>query len=114
MDNLTDLSFIGVTRYFNALSIFGYKSYDEVYKLILLLFIQDLLGEPFNIFINEEDYKTITNILYCLYGTTCLIPYPELLINTSIVQSLNKDTPRITEDCIIRYSENELIRLENK
>ena len=114
MENLIDLSLTGVTRYFNTLSILGYKSYSEVYKLILLLFIQDLLEEPFNIFINEEDYRTITNVLYCLYGTTCLIPYPKLLINTSIVQSLNKDSPRITEDCIIRYSENELIRLENK
>ena len=30
-----------------------------------------------SIVISEENYKHLENALYCLYGTTCLIPYPD-------------------------------------
>lgn len=111
MDKLDNLAYAGVDNYFKALSTFGYKSYTEVNKLLVLLFIGGLLRGPLSLYIDECDYRTITNVLYCLFGSTCLIPYPEFAVNTSLIQALNADTPRISEDDIIRFSEDELIRL---
>lgn len=71
-------------RYFNTLSKLGYVSYSEVDKLIVLLFIYDLLEDNCSNFLTEEDRKIINNALYCLYGSTCLIPYPNYIVNTSL------------------------------
>lgn len=111
MEELKNIAYIGICNYFQTLATFGYKSYSEVYKLIVLLFIEDLLRGPLSIYVTECDYRTIANVLYCLFGSTCLIPYPEFVVDTSLVQSLNIETPRISEDSIIRFSEDELIRL---
>ena len=114
MDGLDNMAYTGVSNYFKTLSTFGYKEYKEVNKLLVLLFIEELLRSSLSIYISEEDYKAITNILYCLFGSTCLIPYPEFIVNTSLVQALNDVTPRITEDDILRFSEDELLRLVNE
>ena len=114
MDRLDNLAYTGVSNYFQALSTFGYKGYKEVNKLLVLLLIEDLLRSSFSLYIDEEDYKTITNVLYCLFGSTCLIPYPEFAVNTSLSIILNADDSKITEADTIRFSEDELIRLVNK
>lgn len=113
MDKLTKLSYDGINTYFNTLATLGYKNYKEVNKLIALLFIEEFINSSFNLYINEEDYKIINNALYCLYGSTCLIPYPEFNSGTSLIQSLNADNVRMSEDDLIRISENEFIRLVN-
>lgn len=114
MEGLNNLTYNGINTYFNTLSVLGYKKYSDVNRLLVLLFINDLLRSSFSLYIDEEDYKTITNVLYCLFGSTCLIPYPEFAVNTSLVQALNDVTPRITEDDVLRFSENELLRLVNE
>lgn len=81
MDNLI---YTALERYFNSLSKFGYKSYDEVYKLIALIFITELLNSDCKYFISEDDYKSIQKTLYCLYRSTCLIPLPEYIVDTFI------------------------------
>ena len=68
-----------LTRYFKVLSKLGYMSYSEVDKLLVLIFIYDLLESDCKSFITEGEYRIIDNALYCLYGSTCLIPYPEYL-----------------------------------
>lgn len=113
MDKLTDIAYTSINRYFNTLSKLGYKSDNEVYRLILLLFIEEMLDSSFSLYIDEEDYRTINNVLYCLFGSTCLIPYPEFLQGNSIVHKLSIDSARLSEDELIRYSEDELIRLSN-
>lgn len=114
MDRLDNLAYTGVSNYFQALSTFGYKGYKEVNKLLVLLFIEDLIRGLLSIYINEEDYRTITNTLYCLFGSTCLIPYPEFTVNTSLSIILNSDDSKISEVDTIRFSEDELLRLVNK
>ena len=81
MDKVINEAF---TRYFNTLSKFGYIKYSESYKVLVLTFIYELLESNCKSFITEDDYKVIDNALYCLYGSTCLIPYPEYIANTSI------------------------------
>lgn len=84
MENLVNTS---LERYFNSLSKLGYRSYDEVNKLIILIFIQELLDSDCKSFITEDEYIIIHKALYCLYGSTCLIPYPEYISSTSITCS---------------------------
>ena len=62
-------------NYFNILSQTGYYNYNSVYKILVFLFIDDLLNTEMNIYITEEDYNLIADILECLYSFECLIPY---------------------------------------
>lgn len=108
-----DTAYKGVVNYFNALTKYGYKNYQDTYKLLLLLFIDDLLTGPLSIYVTEEDYRIIDKALYCLYGSSCLIPYPEYTNGTSLIHVLNTDTLRLTEDCNLRFTEDEQFRLLN-
>lgn len=66
-----------INSYFNHLGNVGYQKQSDVNKLILYTFIQDLLDKDFRGYVNEKDYGIINRVLYCLYGSTCLIPYPD-------------------------------------
>ena len=55
-------------NYFNILSQTGYYNYNSVYKILVFLFIDDLLNTEMNIYITEEDYNLIADILECLYS----------------------------------------------
>lgn len=81
---MEDLVNTSLDRYFNTLSKFGYKSYSKVGKLIILIFIEELLRSDCKSFITDEEDMIIHKALYCLYGSTCLIPYPEYVATTSI------------------------------
>lgn len=81
MDKLLQES---LTRYFNILSKLGYHKYEDVYKLIFLLFITDFLKSECKEFITKKDYDDIDEILYCLFGTTCLIPFPDFIREADI------------------------------
>lgn len=84
MEELVNTS---LERYFNTLSKFGYKSYSDVDRLLMLIFIQELLDSDCRSFITEKEYMTIHKSLYCLYGYTCLIPYPEYISDASVTCS---------------------------
>lgn len=116
MDKLTTIVSEGLSRYYNTLSNTGYKSYKEVNKLILLIFIEELLQDNIlSLYISDKDYNIINSALSCLYGTSCLIPYPEFKAQkTSLIQSLDVDTPRITYNDVIRFTEDGLFRLVNQ
>lgn len=81
MDNVL---YESLSRYFNILSKLGYMNYTDVNKLLVLIFVYDLLESDCSAFITEEEYRVISSALYCLYGSTCLIPYPEYIVDTSI------------------------------
>lgn len=107
MNEITEISKVAVDRYFNTLALFGYKNYTDVYKLLALLYIEELLTQQaYSGFISEEDYRIIMNALYCLTGSTCLIPYPEFINNDSLIHdTLRNYIPRITQDSNLRYTE---------
>ena len=66
-----------LSHYFSALCKTGYYKQGDVNKLIVLIYLNTLLTEDFRGYVGEEDYTTIEKALNCLYGTSCLIPYPE-------------------------------------
>lgn len=112
MDNLQDIANNAIERYFNSLSKFGYKKYSDVNKLLVLLFIEELLTGELSFFINECDYRSIINVLYCIFGSTCLIDLPSFDVYDNIYHKDNtKLTYRITEDWLLRDSEHNLLRI---
>nr|DAQ75197.1 MAG TPA: hypothetical protein [Crassvirales sp.] len=74
MDNFV---FNTLGKYFTNLANTGYRKDSDVLRVLLLSHINKLLNNDFRGFITEEDYKKIERALYCLYGSSCLIPYPD-------------------------------------
>ena len=77
---MDDLLYNACVRYFTSLSNYGYQNETEVKKLLFYVFIQELVNTT-SIVISEKDYKDLENALYCIYGTSCLIPYPDYCSN---------------------------------
>ena len=76
MDNFVYQSF---DKYFQTLGKTGYLSSNNTFKLIVLNFIFELIYKDYRGYVSKEDYLALDRALNCLYGTTCLIPYPDYL-----------------------------------
>lgn len=107
-------TFGSLSSYFDALGKFGYMNDKEVEKLLMFIFIEELVTGELREFITEADYRDIEKALYCLYGSSCLIPYPDLANADSIWHRTDSSIllPRITEDNIIRFSEDDRMRFK--
>lgn len=116
MNNVTNIANETLRRYFNSLSKLGYKNYSDVAKLLVLLFIEELLTSEFSFYVTEKDYRSIVNALYCIMGNNCLINLPSY----TTWDSLFHDNPnyleyiryRITEDSTLRGTEDSNFRIE--
>ena len=73
---LHDKIYNSLNNYFSLLSRTGYKSYNEVYKLIVLSFIEDIISSDIKEYLTEEDYKYISSAMECLCGS-CISPQPD-------------------------------------
>lgn len=76
MDNIVYNAFL---NYFNTLEVTGYLAYSQSQKLLVLNLYKDLLSGNYDEYLNEEDRKLINKALDCIYGSTCLVPYPDYL-----------------------------------
>ena len=66
-------------RYFTTLARVGNVSYASVDKLLVLMFYKHFIYEDYRGNLSKEDYNTIEQALDYLFGSTCLIPYPNYL-----------------------------------
>lgn len=62
-----------IINYFKSLSYTGYKSYDVVYKILIIDFINQL--SQYCLF--QEDKDLIKNFLNNIIESTCEIDFPE-------------------------------------
>lgn len=63
--------------YFNILYKVGYKNYSEVYKVITISYIQELLTDAsYMATISQEEKNKINALLQCIYGSSCMLPMP--------------------------------------
>lgn len=85
MTQVTETSYEAVKRYFDLLKLFGYKSYAEVGKLLVLLHIEELLNGSFSDYVSEADYRIITKALACITNSTCLIPFEDYPFGASLI-----------------------------
>lgn len=112
--------------YFNALEATGQMSSANSDKLLVLSFYVDYTMHDYRGIISKEDYRLISQALDCLYGSTCLIPYPDYLkmsklrlgqmsemaqrianLENTNVLSVISDNPEdtTTSDIVIKYEE---------
>ena len=68
-----------LSSYYNALEKTGYMSYSQMEKLLLLCFYRDFVYQDYRAKLSKDDYHLIERVLNCLWGSTCLIPYPDYL-----------------------------------
>ena len=76
MDNVV---YNALSSYYNVLEKTGYVNYSQMEKLLILCFYRDFTLQDYRGLINKDDYHLIEKALDCLYGSTCLIPYPDYL-----------------------------------
>ena len=68
-----------LNQYYTVLRKTGYYKYADVRKLLVLIFYRDFVFNDYRGLLTKADYMLIERALNCLYGTTCLIPYPDYL-----------------------------------
>lgn len=71
--------YTSITQYYDALSRLGYHKYGDVFSLLVLSFLRDFVYEDYRARLSREDYHEIEKALNCLFGSSCLIPYPDYL-----------------------------------
>lgn len=76
---MDEIVYEALSKYFHALEIHGYMSNTQSIKLLVLSFFKDFVFHDYRGMLTREDYCLIERALDCLYGTSCLIPYPDYL-----------------------------------
>lgn len=110
-DTTTEEAFVALQDYFNHLEKVGYMRYDNVFRLIVFLYIDEILHAYTLMNITEEDYNIINNTLQCLYGT-CLLPYPEFIKNLPYLNiDSEADKLREVEWDVLRQTEDNRLRI---
>lgn len=76
---MDEILYEALSKYYHALGVKGYMSNPHSMKLLLLVFYRDFIFNDYRGLLTKEDYCLIEQALDCLYGTSCLIPYPDYL-----------------------------------
>ena len=76
---MDEILYNSLSSYFHALEYKGYMPYSQMQKLLVLIFYKDFVYNDYRGLISKDDYLMIERALDCLYGSTCLIPYPDYL-----------------------------------
>lgn len=106
--------FNGIEYYFNAATQLGYVKDSDVEKLLMYICIQELLEGVTRYHVTESDYKIMEQALTCMYGSSCLLPYPQYVRSSNLyghfeddreaIVRLRQDNPtRSTEDDRVRF-----------
>lgn len=76
---MDEMLYNSLSSYYHALELKGYMPNKDIQKLLLLIFYRDFVFSDYRGILSREDYLMIERALDCLYGSTCLIPYPDYL-----------------------------------
>ena len=76
VDAMDELMYDTLIRYFKTLAHIGYKSYDVVFKMLVMDFIYEITHTELRYYITNEDIKLIQDLLYQLFGSTCEVSLP--------------------------------------
>lgn len=74
-----DILFEALSKYYHALEVKGYMSKAHSEKLLVMAFYWDFMYNDYRALLSEKDYSLIERALDCIYGTSCLILYPDYL-----------------------------------
>ena len=113
--DINQLTLDSINRYHQVLKRTGFIGDQEVYKLFILSFLDDLFKEDFSWYITEEDYELIDNLITCLSKNSCIIPYTKVASHTEPIKNFLEDIPtRVSENNVIRLAEVDVLRLVNQ
>lgn len=73
---MDELMYDTLIRYFKTLSHTGYKSYDVVFKMLVMDFIYEITHTELRYYITNKDIKLMQDLLYQFFGSTCEISFP--------------------------------------
>ena len=76
---MDEILYNALSSYYHALELKGCMSKAHSDKLLLLAFYRDFVFHDYRAILSKSDYCLIERALDCLYGTSCLIPYPDYL-----------------------------------
>lgn len=76
VDAMDELMYDTLIRYFKTLAHTGYKSYDVVFKILVMDFIYEITHTELRYYITNKDIKLMQDLLYQLFGSTCEISFP--------------------------------------
>ena len=76
---MDEMIYSALTGYYKTLEKLGYYKYENVFRLLLLCFYRDFVFNDYRGILKRKDYAEIEQALNCLYGTNCLMPYPDYL-----------------------------------
>lgn len=110
MDKMNIETARSIDNYFSVLSNFGYVNYNHVDKLLVLVFINDIINGMFGNIVSEDEYKILNKCLCCIYGTSCLFPYPKYLVTSELPKNYISKYFRVTEDSILRFTAQDTMR----
>ena len=79
VDAMDEIVYQALSTYYHALGKTGYMSGSKARKLLMLSFYRDFVFSDYRGILSRNDYLLIERALDCLYGSTCLIPYPDYL-----------------------------------
>lgn len=114
VDAMEDLNIIlehSLEKYFKVLKRTGYKSSKDVYNLLSLVIITELL-DKYSEYITEEDLRSISMALSCISGS-CLIAAPTISLEDSIFHEVKRVLGvRISQESTTRKTEDGIFRIE--
>lgn len=76
VDAMDELMYDNLIRYFKTLAHTGYKSYDVVFKMLVMDFIYEITHTELRYYITNEDIKLMRDLLYQFFGSTCEVFLP--------------------------------------
>ena len=113
--DINQLTLDSINRYHQVLKRTGFISDQEVYKLFILSFLDDLFKESFSWYITEENYELMDKIITYLSKNSCIIPYTKAASHTEPIKNFLEDIPiRVSENNVIRLAKIDVLRLVNQ
>lgn len=96
MKEINEVVVESIQNYFYELALNGYRRQASVHKLLALQYIIEILQGNLRFYVTREDYRALSKALYCIYGSDCLIPYPQFEIGNR-EDGYGQLQPRISE-----------------
>ena len=111
MENLNITLEHSLEKYFKVLSKIGYVSPKDVYNLLSLVIVTELL-ERYSEYITEEDLRSMSMAIACISGS-CLIAAPTVFSEDSIFHEVKRILGvRISQESTTRKTEDGIFRIE--
>jgi hypothetical protein len=110
MFDVKNVALEALKEYFNILKYKGYLKKEEIHKVLIVSFIEEILEDKFFEYITEEDYNIMISTIYKMIPSSCTLKFPSFNTYFNLVNDIKTsnrfraslDYPRISEKGIVR------------